>query len=260
MKRVIQLVSISVLVCLLGGCVIETSGSSLSRNKNIDRAVEANIAAGMVYLKDGNLLSAARKFKKAYALNPDSADANNALAVLYSVENEDKEVERYYKAAISLDSKYSAARNNFASFLFDRGRYEEAKEQLLVVVKDYDYPSRTQSMESLAYCYLNLDDTDNAEKYFKRAIQRNAQMGRSLLELAEIYYKSERYKPAERYLARFDRLSAPNARHLWLAVRLQRILKDKNKLASFELALKNLFPDSAEYKAYAESLPYSMKL
>lgn len=248
------------MVWLLAACVIETSGSSLSRNKNIHRAVEANIAAGMVYLKEGNLISAGRKFKKAYALDPDSAEANNALAVYYVVENEPEEVERYYQAAISLKPEYSVARNNLASFLFDQQRYEEAKEQLLVVVKDHEYPSKTQALESLGYCYLNLGDTENAERYFKRAVQRNAQMGRSLLELAEIYFNSGRYKVSERYLARFDRLSAPNARHLWLAVRLQRILKDKNKLASFELALKNLFPDSAEYKAYAESLTNAAKL
>ena len=250
-------ISVVLIALLIGGCVIETSSSSLERNKNITKAVEAYIAAGMVYLQDGDLRTARRKFKKAYKLNPDNPEANNALALFYTVENEGEQVEKYYKAAIDGKPDYSIARNNYASFLFDQGRYAEARDQLLVVVKDYDYMQRNKSLESLGYCYLNLDDSANAERYFMRALQRNARMGRSLLELADINFNDGRYKRAERYLESFDRLSAPNPRHLWLAVRLQRILKDKHKLASFALALKNIFPDSAEYNAYVASLPTS---
>jgi type IV pilus assembly protein PilF len=253
-KRSIGVVLIAL---LMGGCIIETSSSSLARNKNIKKAVEAYISAGMIYLKEGDLGTASRKFKKAYELSPNNPEANNALALFYTVENEGEQVEKYYKAAISERSDYSVARNNYASFLFDQGRYTDARDQLLVVVKDYDYAQRNKSLESLGYCYLNLDDIANAERYFMRALQRNAQMGRSLLELAEINFNDGRYKRAERYLESFDRLSAPNPRHLWLAVRLQRILKNKHKLASFALALKNIFPESAEYNAYVTSLPKS---
>ncbi len=250
-------ISVVLIALLMGGCVIETSSSSLERNKNIDKAVEAYIAAGMLYLKEGNLRVASRKFKKAYELNPDNPEANNALALFYTVENEPEQIEKYYKTAIAEKPDYSIARNNYASFLFDQERYTDARDQLLVVVKDYDYSERNKSLESLGYCYLNLGDSANAERYFMRALQRDARMGRSLLELAEINFNDGRYKRAERYLESFDRLSAPNSRHLWLAVRLQRILKNKHKLASFALALKNIFPDSSEYEAYVASLPKS---
>ena len=91
-KRSISAVLIAL---LMGGCVIETSTSSLERNRNIDKAVEAYIAAGMVYLKEGDLGTANRKFKKAYDINPDYPEANNALAVVYTGENEGEEVEKY---------------------------------------------------------------------------------------------------------------------------------------------------------------------
>jgi len=259
-----RLIGVVLVTLLLNGCMVEAiSNSSLARNKDIDKAVEAYIAAGMHYLKDGDIGTAGRKFRKAYDLNPDSPDANNSLALFYSVDNEPEQVEKYYKKAIKARPDFSIARNNYASFLFDLQRYAEARDQLLEVTKDYNYSQRKQSLESLGYCYLRLNDDRNAEKYFLKALHRDARMGRSTLELAEIYFNRGSYPQAERYLANFDRLSAPNARHLWLAVRLQRILEDKNKLASFVLALKNIFPDSAEYKAYVESLlnlkPSSLK-
>ena len=250
---VIRSIGLVLLALLMGGCVVETSNSSLERNKDIGKAVGSYVAAGMIYLQDGDIAMADLKFQKAYALDNDNAEANNALALFYSIEGETGEIEKHYKKAISKKPGYSAARNNYASFLFDQGRYEEARDQLLIVVKDYNYSQRTKSLESLGYCYLNLDDEKNAERYFSRALQRDPGMGRSILELAEIHFNRGEHKSTERYLARFDQLSAPNPRHLWLAIRLQRILKDKHKLSSFELALRNMFPESAEYNAYLAS-------
>lgn len=52
---------------------------------------------------------------------------------------------------------------------------------------------------------------------------------------------------------RYEKMAPSSARQLWLGIRLQRILGDKNKQASYELALRNLFPGSPEYKAYKAS-------
>ena len=46
---------------------------------------------------------------------------------------------------------------------------------------------------------------------------------------------------------------AQDARGLWLGIRLERIYGDTDALASYELALKHLYPDSPEYKAYLQS-------
>jgi len=243
-----------VLIMLSAGCMTDiATNSALERNKNPAKAVRSYVAAGMFYLKNGDLAMADRKLRRAYELDSSNPEVNNALALLYSIEGEPAEIEQFYRDAIKFKPTYSAARNNYASFLYRQGRFSEAEEQLLVVVKDYAYAKRHQSLESLGYCYLSLKDKEKAETYFLKAIQRNKKMGRSILELAEIYFDQKKYKLSEHYLSRFDKISAPTPRQLWLGVRLQRMLGDEHKLASFELALKNLFPNTIEYNAYKES-------
>ena len=243
------------LAMVLTGCMTDVvTNSALERNKNPEKAISSYVAAGMFYLKSGDLAMADRKLRKAYELSPSSPEVNNALALLYSIEGEPDEVEQFYRDAIKFRPDYSAARNNYASFLYKQGRFSEAKEQLFVVIKDYAYVKRHQSLESLGYCYLSLKDKKKAETYFLKAIKRNPKMGRSMLELAEIYFDQKKYKLSEHYLSQFDKISAPTPRQLWLGVRLQRMLGDEHKLASFELALKNLFPDSHQYDVYKESL------
>ena len=44
------------------------------------------------------------------------------------------------------------------------------------------------------------------------------------------------------------------ARALWLGVRLAQKLDDEDALASRALALRNLYPDSAEYQAYEKAV------
>ena len=47
-------------------------------------------------------------------------------------------------------------------------------------------------------------------------------------------------------------MARPTSRSLWLGVRLSRVLGDQDQLSSYALALKNLFPESPEYRLYQE--------
>ena len=51
---------------------------------------------------------------------------------------------------------------------------------------------------------------------------------------------------AQRYLSRLQKAAPQTARSLALGIRIERALGDQDKVASYELALRNQFPDSAE--------------
>jgi len=58
---------------------------------------------------------------------------------------------------------------------------------------------------------------------------------------------------AQFYARRLNNSEMANAQSLWLGIRIERRMGDQNALASYELALKRLYPDSEEYKAWAAS-------
>ena len=238
---------------LLSGCVTVDDPSSLKRNKDPEKAVELYTKLGVKYLRKRDMENAIRTLNRAYEINPDSPKVNNAMALFYTVENEPEQVVKYYEAALKHDPDFSAARNNYAAFLFEQQRYADAIKQLKVAIKDYGYPRRFQSFENLGICYLEIGDREAAEKAFMRALQLNPRLPRSLIEMADLSFQQQQYREAQTYLEQLDKIGVkPGARQLWLEIQISRIKGDKNRLASLALALRNLFPQSPEYKAYLE--------
>ena len=82
----------------------------------------------------------------------------------------------------------------------------------------------------------------------------------SNIELAEIYFDEENYAESKRYLDQYllfaDRQSPQS---LWLGIRIERIFGNKDKEASYALALRNLHPYSNEYLQYQATLDDEQK-
>ena len=237
---------------LLTACVTETN-DRLAQNRDPEKAARTYVEVGIGYMQRRQMSNANRSLKRAQELAPEDPSVNNALALFYNMEGEQDEAERYFKKALQYDESFSQARNNYAVFLFENKRYQEAVTQLEKVTKDFRYPRRYTAFENLGICYLRLGDVALAKKAFNRALQLNPNQAVSLLELAEIAFNEGDHPLAARYLALYESVAKPSPRQLWLGIRLQREQGDKDKVASYELALKNMFPKSEEYRALKAS-------
>lgn len=248
-----QLGMLLVLVVALAGCVTE-SNNRLEQNKDPEKAVKAYVDAGMLYMQRNQMENAHRTLKRAYDINPDDPSVNNALALFFSVEGDDALTEKHFKKALAEDENFSQARNNYAGFLFKRGDYREAIVQLERVTRDYRYENRFMAFENLGLCYQKAGDAKQAGQAFNRALKLNANLPVSILEMAHLAFEQGDTRMAKEYLTRYEKLSRPGPRQLWLGIRLQRVLGDKDKVASYALQLKNMFPASPEYQAYKATL------
>ena len=254
MKQTFYVIVMLWMAVLTTSCVTVKEPDAFERNKDLEKSLKTYVTLGIRYLQQGDMENASRTLNKAYEINSDDPQVNNALALFYTVEDEPAQVVQHYEAALKEDPNFSTARNNYAAFLFEQGDYSKALEQLKVVTKDYRYPRRFQSFENMGLCYIKLEDIPLAEKAFKRALQLNPRQPKSLIEMAEISFNKQEYRATTFYMSQLDKLKVgPSPRKLWLEIQLSRVLGNKNKLASLELALKNLFPDSAEYKAFLAS-------
>ena len=252
--KLTSLVILCVLLCITG-CATTVTGNTGPQQGTTDERVEAHLALARGYLEKSDLERARGPLEAALELDPKSAEAHVLLAIVYQAQGEDdKLVEREYTVALRHAPESSQARNNYGTFLFARGRYEEAREQLEQAVKDPAYPRRAQAYENLGLCELRLGDTDAAELSFQRSLRLDSALARSNLELADLYFIAGNHPIAIQHYASFAQLSRQTARSLWLGVQLARILDDQDTAASYGLALRNLYPGSAEYQQYRDSL------
>ena len=133
--------------------------------------------------------------------------------------------------------------------------YEEAEEQLEIVIKDTLYESRPRAFVNLGLCRIQLKNMAGAKEAFSRALTMDRGNTIALIELAQIEFSEENWSASDRYLDAYRRLTRrQTARALWLGVRLADKLENPDAGASYALALRNLYPDSPEYQAYERAV------
>jgi tetratricopeptide (TPR) repeat protein len=93
------------------------------------RFTEAWVNLGWVELGRGNFVRAKKDFQKAKGLNGDVPTPHHALGVLEDRLGDVAAAEKHYRAALKVDPGFAPARANLGRLLFDRGRYDDAREQ-----------------------------------------------------------------------------------------------------------------------------------
>jgi len=239
-----------VLLLLIGGCVTEETGGQKSATQSQKLQAFLELARG--YLEKRDYTNAKRPLEQALKVDPTSAEAHVLMASVYVADGDTQLAEREYKDALRSEPRNAMAQNNYGTFLFGEGRYKDAAQHLKIAANDPSYGRRGQAYENLGLTQLKLNQPADAEQSFLRALMLNSAQPRSALELADLYFKAGDFTRCKQYFAMFNAMARPTPRSLWLGVRLSRVLDDQDQLSSYALALKNLFPDSPEYRLYQE--------
>ncbi len=230
---------------LPGGCVTESTGGLPDPAPAANR-VNAQLDLARGYLEQGNMERARTSLNRALDIDDRSVEAHVLLAVLNAAESEWGLAEEHFKTALSIDPKDAMALNNYGSFLFSRGRYEEAVHYLTILVRDTDYRARSQAYENLGLAQLKVNERDAARDSFSRALQLNFSQPLSSLELSQLAYDDGDIAGAAAYYDSFRSLAQQSARSLCLGMKIAQAQRDPDRMASYALALNNLFPDSPE--------------
>ena len=241
-----------VAVVAIAGCV--SSGANKSAGADPDAANQKHIRLALNYIASNNRDLARVHLEKAKIFNPRSAELYNGYALLYQMEQEFKLAEEHYRKALTTNKDYTLARYNFAAFLFNQGRMQDARQQMQKVTEDLGYERRAQAFYILGLSHNRLGDSAMALESFEKATQLSAGFAPPYIEAAAIYFQQGNYPLSKLALDRFRQLSEPTAQSLWLSVRLEERFGNRDNAASEGLKLKNLFPYSREAREYQARL------
>ncbi|AOS97280.1 lipoprotein NlpI [Microbulbifer aggregans] len=238
---------------LLTGCV--TTGLPERQEVNLDQAVKTHVQLGLRYLQTGENRDLARyHFNKALELGKRNPDAHHGLAMLYQVDGELDVAEEHFRKALRYGDDFSMAQTNYGVFLYRQGRYEDALEQFEKASSDLTYNRRSYALTNYGRAAVQLGKTEEAERAFTRALALNENLPQPLLELAEMKYEAGAYAQAKQYLDRYSEKHRQVPQSLWLGIRIEKIFGNRDKERSYALALRNLYPYSAEALEYKKMM------
>ena len=235
------------------GCVT-TNETVFTNQESPELALKKRVELARAYIGQGNWENAKRNLKLAADIDPKNAEVYEAFALVYQSTGELDAAEENFRKSLSLNGSLSRARNNYAAFLFAQGRFAEAEKELEIVVRDTLYSGRPQAFTNLGLCRVRLQKSDAAIEALERALTMEQRNPLALFTLAELYYERQSFAKAQQFYQAYRRVvRTPTAAALWLGIRLARSLELSDERASLELALYNMYPNSAEAKA-AKSL------
>ncbi len=252
-----KLRSIIPLTCLvalivLSGCVQTTYPKPRVVDKK--KSLESYITLGMAYLQRDDRDSARRNFERALSINGNSYEAHNGMGLLYQLTGEVDLAEKSFKRSLKQKSDFTQARVNYGVFLYQQKRYQEAFESFERSSKDLTFDRRALALAYVGQTALKLDNRARAKSAFEHALNVDNTLSLAMIELALLNFDDQDYASSKRLLDQYTTVARPSPKSLWLGIRIERIFGNKDKEASYALALKNLHPYSKEYLEYKKLL------
>jgi type IV pilus assembly protein PilF len=220
--------------------------AELDTQKRADRSrIHTELAAG--YLELGNLGVALDEAGEALKGNPDYAQAYGVYGLIYMQLRDDEKADASFRRALKIAPDDPDINNNYGFYLCARKREKEGIERLMAAVKNPLYKTPERAWSNAGSCALQRGDTAAAEDYFKSALRASPGQIEALYNMAVIEYGRGNTIDAKSYLTQLvRRMNNPNAQILWLGVRIERKLGDRNSEASYGAQLRRSFPDSRE--------------
>ena len=227
----------------------ESSATGAESADRVRARIHTELAGG--YFELGNMGVAIEEVKEALRSDANYGPAHNVSGLIYSALKEDRLAEESFRRALQLNPFDPDANHNYGQFLCQRKREEEGIRHFLAAVKNPLYQSLGRSYTNAGICARRRGDAANATDYFQLALKTQPGQPQALYHSADLAFARGDYAAAKGYLNRLTQVSVANAEILWLGVRVERRLGDRNSEASYAMQLKNKFPDSKEARLLA---------
>lgn len=244
-------------LCLLAACAGGGSGTQELRTASDQTAAEKRAAIRLQlavgYYQDGKYEIALDEVKQAIAVNPQSADAYGVRGLIYAAMNETALADDNFQHALKLAPKSADLANNYGSFLCNAGgKPAQGLQYLEQALKNPAYQSPLNALVNAGNCSLKTKNNEAAERYLLEALRFAPDLPAVNAALVRVYYERRDYVRAGFFVNRLAdtaRLDALPADALWLALKVERKLGNRELEKRLASQLAKRFPGSPEYAA-----------
>lgn len=207
---------------------------------------------GSLYMLDGRTAIALEEARIALAADPNYAPAYNLLGMIHMVLNESGLAEENFQKALRLAPGDPEISNNYGWFLCQNGREKVSIAYFMAAAKNPLYTIPTKPYTNAGVCSLRLKDDRAAEDYLLTALRLSPTNTQALFWLADIAYRKGRYSEARQWTSDIEKMMEPTAEVIWLALRIERKLGNRDAEARYATQLRRRFPGSPEQRLLSQ--------
>lgn len=235
-------------LAILTGCGTPSGGGQATPEQAKSRAIaKVHTELAGMYYERAQMGIALGEIDIALQADQNYAPAYSVRGLIRMALREYKEADEDFQQSLRLDGNDSETHNNYGWFLCQRGKEKESVPHFMAALKNPLYGTPERAYLNAGLCSKKAGDRKDTEEFLQRALQVQPGMPQALLAMAELSFDNGDYTAAKKYLAKFSEKSdSLTAEQLWLAVRIERKVGDRNSEASYTMQLRKRFPDARE--------------
>lgn len=242
---------------LLAGCTAIGGGSGPGAQQAVSaqpaeseqqQRAKVHTELGSLYMLDGRSAIALEEARIALSADPNYAPAYNLLALTHMALNEMRLADDNFQKALSLAPGDPEINNNYGWFLCQSGREQSSIAYFMAAAKNPLYTTPTKPYTNAGICSVRLKNDKAAEDYLLTALRLSPTNTQALFWLADIAYRQGRHSEARQWTTDIEKMLEPTAEVLWLALRIERKLGNREAEARYVSQLRRRFPGSPEQR------------
>lgn len=253
------------LVVLLAGCAQQgapgapgTSAAPGARNDIVTESDEPDgrrrarlrleLASG--YFEQGQTNVALDEIKQSLQADPTFGDAYNLRGLVYMRLNDIPMAEDSFRRALALNPRDADVAHNYGWLMCQQARYNDAMRFFGQAMANPTYAGRAKTLMTQGVCQVRAGQRAEAEQSLMQSYELDAGNPVTGYNLANLLYQRGELTRAQFYIRRINNSDLANAESLWLGVKTEQKLNNREAVLQLGDQLKKRFAQSREAAAY----------
>ena len=260
MTRATAAFCLGTVLLALGGCASQpTAGgntttvdaiSTPSEETDQRRRARIRLELAVGYFEEGKTEVALDELRQVIAIDPNYADAYVLRGLINMRVGDNRAAEDSFRRALQLNPRDANAHHNLGWLQCQLGCYDEAFRSFDQAMVSPLYAERAKTLMALGVCQARAGRNADAEKTLARSLELDAGNPVTGYNLARLLYMRGEYERARFYIRRLNNSELANSESLWLGMRVERRLNDRQAVQQLGEQLRKRFPQSKERAAY----------
>ena len=215
------------------------------------KSAQAHLQLAASYLENQQYQVALSEAQIALQADSSYADAHDLSGMIYMATDDRERAKTHFQRAMSLKKDNASAMHNLAWLLCQERSYADADAMFerALAAPNADRP---QTLLARGVCQARAGQGGEAEETLMHAYELDTANPVTGYNLALLLFQRGDAERARFYIRRLNNSELANAESMWLGIRVERQLGNRQAMDELGEQLRRRFPDSSEFAAYEQ--------
>lgn len=210
--------------------------------------IRLELAVG--YFEQGKTTTALDELKQSINADPTLFEAYNLRGLIYMRLNDVGLAEESFRRALVINPRASNVQHNYGWLLCQQSRVPEAVQMFSAAIADPNYGDRAKTWMTQGLCQMKIGKAADAEASLAHSYELDAGNPITGYNLALLLFNRGEFVRAQFYVRRLNNSELANSESLWLGIKVERRMDNREAMLQLASQLKKRFPQSKELALY----------